>query len=221
MTDRAVVFVDGNNWYHGLRSQLKLNHLLELDYASVSKKLLGPRMWVGTRYYIGRVPRRGNPNLHANQRRFLARLAATDKRISYHLGRLEPRAVSNETATDLIRYLKELHTRCDPVVYRDLMALATRHLEVTVMVEKAVDVHLAVDMVMMAQRGEFDVAYLLSADGDFTPAVKAVRSLGKKVYAASPSFGAELAGFVNAFIRLDSKWFEDCYRSSETPHDRT
>jgi len=80
------------------------------------------------------------------------------------------------------------------------------------MVEKAVDVHLAVDMVMMAYLDKFDVAYLLSADGDFTPAVKAVRSLGKTVFAASPLYGAQLASATNAFIRLDTKWFRDCYR---------
>jgi len=148
-----------------------------------------------------------------NQRRFLARLAATDKRISYHLGRLEPRTVLNEAAGELRQYLREFNTHCDPLVFQDLMALANKHLEITVMVEKAVDVHIAVDMVMMAQQDDFDVAYLLSADGDFTPAVKAVRSLGKKVFGASPLYGAELASVVNAFIRLDAKWFSDCYRA--------
>jgi hypothetical protein len=44
---------------------------------------------------------------------------------------------------------------------------------------------LAVDMVRMAERNEYDTAYLLSADGDFTPAVKAVAEKGKKVFAAS------------------------------------
>jgi uncharacterized LabA/DUF88 family protein len=53
----------------------------------------------------------------------------------------------------------------------------------------------------------------MSADGDFTPAVRAVRSLGKKVFAASPFNGAELASVVNAFIRLEAVWFDDCYWS--------
>jgi uncharacterized LabA/DUF88 family protein len=70
---------------------------------------------------------------------------------------------------------------------------------------------LAVDMVSMSHRDDFDAAYLLSADGDFTPAVEVVRSNGKKVYAASPDAGAQLAKVVNSFIRLDLSWFDACY----------
>jgi uncharacterized LabA/DUF88 family protein len=70
----------------------------------------------------------------------------------------------------------------------------------------------AVDMVAMAERDEYDAAYLLSADGDFTPAVEAVRFLNKKVYAASPRFGAQLATVVSTYLRLKYDWFRDCYR---------
>ena len=78
------------------------------------------------------------------------------------------------------------------------------------MVEKAVDVMGAVDMVVMAERDEFDAAYLLSADGDFTPAVEAVRLNNKKVYAVSVAVGAQLASVVNSYIRLKPDWFDDC-----------
>lgn len=69
---------------------------------------------------------------------------------------------------------------------------------------------LAVDMVVMAERNEFDAAYLLSADGDFTPAVKAIRFHNKKVYAASVAPGAQLASVANSYIRLKPDWFDDC-----------
>ena len=69
-----------------------------------------------------------------------------------------------------------------------------------------------IDMVVMAERDEFDTAYLLSADGDFTPAVDAVRAHGKRVLAASAAPGARLAASVNTFIRLGPEWFSDCYR---------
>lgn len=103
--------------------------------------------------------------------------------------------------------------RLDAGVFHDLLALARRHQRATVMIEKAVDVMLAVDMVVMAERDEFDAAYLLSADGDFTHAVGVVRSAGKRVYVASPSSGAQLASVANAFIRLDQGWFKGCYRA--------
>jgi uncharacterized LabA/DUF88 family protein len=92
-----------------------------------------------------------------------------------------------------------------------LMAIATKHSQSEVFVEKAVDVMIAVDMVTMAGRNEYDAAYLLSADGDFTPAAKAVGALGKKVYAVSVAHGAQLAASVTAFIHLDPEWFTDCY----------
>ncbi len=93
------------------------------------------------------------------------------------------------------------------------MQIALRHVTSRIMVEKAVDVQLAVDMLVMAMRDEYDAAYLLSADGDFTPAVTAAREIAKKVYVAAPMFAAQLACVSNKFIRLDRDWFADCFLS--------
>jgi uncharacterized LabA/DUF88 family protein len=208
--ERAVLFIDGSNWYHSLQTA-GVSDLGQLDYSTISGKLVGPRVWVGTRYYIGQVRQVGNRRLYASQRSFLARLRATDARISTHLGRLESRTTQSRAALELLEYLFSLEVRIDRHVFKDLVALATRHKSAEVIVEKAVDVMLAVDMAMMAARDELDAAYLLSADGDFTPAVQAVQSLGKKVYVASPSHGAHVAAAANSFIHLDAAWFSDCY----------
>ena len=210
MPDRAVCFIDGNNWYHGLKDK-GVADLGRLDYAKISSKLTGHRLWVATRYYIGRVPQAGDVTLYAAQRHFLAKLQATDARISTHLGRLEQRRADSPAARELRTYLANLRQRIDRGVFHDLMAIARNHQSGLAMVEKAVDVMLAVDLVVMAERNKFDAAYLLSADGDFTPAVKAVRAHGKKVYAVSVLPGAQLASVVNSFIRLPAVWFDDCY----------
>ena len=81
MPDRAILFIDGNNWYHSL-SELGVADLGRLNYAKISEKLVAPRTWIGTRYYIGQVQQKRNPRLYADQRRFLAHLKATDARIS-------------------------------------------------------------------------------------------------------------------------------------------
>lgn len=47
--------------------------------------------------------------------------------------------------------------------------------------EKGVDVQLAVDMLTGAFRDDYDVAVLVSSDGDFRPVVEAVREIGKRV----------------------------------------
>ncbi|SRR5712691_695841 len=112
MPDRAVVFIDGNNWFHAIRDA-GVDDRARLDYRLISLKLLGSREWVGTRYYIGRVPQRGDVRLYAEQRRFLAALEAGDPKISTHLGRLEPRTVDNPAAHELQSYLSPLTARID------------------------------------------------------------------------------------------------------------
>ena len=43
------------------------------------------------------------------------------------------------------------------------------------------DIHLAVDMVKLAFNNAYDTAILVSSDGDFNPAVKAVKEIGKNI----------------------------------------
>jgi len=58
-----------------------------------------------------------------------------------------------------------------------------------VLVEKGVDVRLAVDMVRMGHLGIYDTAILVSGDGDFADAVQAVKDMGKHVECAFPGTG--------------------------------
>jgi len=160
---------------------------------------------------LAKYSKRANTDLYADQRRYMAWLTARDKRISVHYGRLEQRPVVNEFAREVKRYLAGLKVRIDPAVYKHLIASATRHEHTTVMVEKAVDVMLAVDMVRMADRNEYDVAYLLAADGDYTPAAQAAMDANKKVFAAAIEPGAQLARVVYKYLPLDRAWFADCF----------
>ena len=66
-------------------------------------------------------------------------------------------------------------------------------------------------MYRMAKQDDFEAAYLLSADGDFSPVVEAVKELGKKVYVASPGFSSALRSVADAFIPLRKEWFQDCH----------
>jgi hypothetical protein len=82
--ERAAVFVDGNNWYHALK-RAGISGLGWLNYARVSRKIIGPREWIGTRYYIGQVKQEGNERLYADQRRYLSWLRSRDRKITVHL----------------------------------------------------------------------------------------------------------------------------------------
>src|SRR3990172_13297819 len=53
------------------------------------------------------------------------------------------------------------------------------------MVEKGVDVMIATDLVSGAVKNLYDTAILVSGDGDFFPAIEAVKDLGKHVEVAA------------------------------------
>ncbi len=46
---------------------------------------------------------------------------------------------------------------------------------------KGDDIHLATDMIVLASKNAYDTAILVSGDGDFVPAVKAVQDMGKRI----------------------------------------
>ncbi|MEP7124198.1 MAG: hypothetical protein ABJE95_24945 [Byssovorax sp.] len=117
-----MLFIDGNNWYHGLKDA-GVPDLRRLDYVKIAQKIVGPRVWQETRYYIGQVQQTGNTKLYADQRSFLASLQKTSKKISIHLGRLESRPVKSEAAHELLQYLANLKVKIEPRVYQDLVAI--------------------------------------------------------------------------------------------------
>ena len=207
--ERAIVFIDGNNFYHGMRS-LRLPSA-DLHYDKFSEKLTQERQWLETRYYIGRVRQEGDLTRYANQRKFFLKLEQFN-RVRYFCGRVEARP-ADRAAKRLSRWLNALPRRTDISVSGKVISeLQTLVDNMSVQyVEKAVDVMIATDMVAMAHKNEYDVAYLLSADGDFTPAVQAVQDLGCKVFVASPEQGAQISAAAYKFIPLTRESFHGCW----------
>ena len=213
MTDsvgnRCILFIDGSNWYHGLKS-IEIDSGW-LDYHKVADKLLLGRKLEQIRYYVGRVSR--NLERSRAQKRFLDRLRS--RGIYIELGRIE----RNMLWPDNNQMVPKLRDMLDGV--RDSLPEDTMkrfddlcNEPIPYFTEKQVDVSIAVDMVEMARRDEYDTAYLFSADGDFVPAVKAVRRLGKQVFAVGASsperrYGRRLAEAVDSFILLKRDWFTE------------
>lgn len=94
MSDRAILFIDGNNWYHSLREK-GVKKPGSLNYATICSKLVGTRSWVEARYYIGQVSQKEAPKQYASQRRFFSNIRKQDSRITVFTGRLERRPYSN------------------------------------------------------------------------------------------------------------------------------
>ncbi len=212
--NRAIVFVDANNWYHGLEN-VAVRQTGSLDYVKISQKLLVDRSWIALRWYVGQVKQdqtKKSKRLYADQRRFLDRLKRQNRRISVHLGRLEKRSEENEAAHELLKYLATMKSQIPHEVYWGLYDIGHRHRSTSFFTEKAVDVMLAVDLVSMAIHDEFDTAYLLSADGDYTHAVGLVQERGKKVIPVAAGHGTELKKACgNVMVKVDQQWLDDCY----------
>lgn len=80
-------------------------------------------------------------------------------------------------------------------------------------VEKGVDVKLATHMLSKAYKDHYDVAILVSADGDFADVVQAVKDAGKKVEVACPTRPYHLAQVADRYIALDHVFMADCWLS--------
>ena len=218
---RLILFVDGNNWYSGLRAD-KVRRKGRLDYAKISHKLVNEigseeAVWVQTRYYLGPLEE-GHKGQAAfiDEQRFLTNLHRHPS-ISLELGRLISLQQENPLTSKVLEYVARRGSNMDPEASRELAALAKKEKFVEYRQEKGVDVSLAVDMLTMAFDGHFDVALLLSADADFVPLVKKVQAVGKRVVAVSlhSRYSVDLRGAVDDFIRLRKSWFADCYRQQE------
>ena len=204
---RAILFIDGNNWFHGLK-HVGVNSY-ELDYQKVAEKVLGDRTLHGIRFYIGKVSS-GMQRTHIQQKNLTG---LGEQGVDVILGRLEKikkPMEENPTFKKISRILEREAARIPDDIRSKLTDLGGE--ETTTYVEKQVDVRIAVDMVSMAHRDEYDVAYLLSADGDFVPAVREVQRLEKKVFALSVANGAQLANAVDTFIHIKADWFHGCYQ---------
>lgn len=184
---RATVFVDGANLYRGLKSiGVRAS---EIDTAKIARKLVQGRDLVEVRYYIGRVDRSGGRAFEAS-RELIAKLEKTPG-VVLRLGYIQRIEEDNPCAADVARYLAGLGSvRLPGSVFHDFA--------------------LAVDMVRLAHSDAFDVAYLVSGDGDFSPCVEAVRGLRKRVIVSGPTIGRRLCEAADTSVRLTREWFDDC-----------
>jgi len=87
-SERAIVLVDGSNFYFKLRD-LKLHQLLTFDFSHFAKSIIGNRRLISATYYVGKVRTDGTAKtqeLFNNQRKLLAYLKR--HQFTYSLGYL-------------------------------------------------------------------------------------------------------------------------------------
>jgi len=166
---RVMIFIDGSNFYHGLKNVLGKTNI---DFQKLAEKLCGERELVRIYYYNAPVQRENNEDNYKSQQKFFSALDDIPY-LTTRLGRLEKRG--------------------------------------NTWVEKGVDVRLAVDMLSMGVKNLYDVAVLISGDGDFASAIDAVKDLGKHVEVAYVSQTYQLKTSWDKFINLSSEYLKDCF----------
>lgn len=149
----------------------------DVNLGAFAELVVGPqRELVRTYYYTTQLPPDAEESARAAQQRFLSNL----HRIAYfevRLGRLVKREIKCEACGD-VRWKYQ---------------------------EKGVDMRIGVDLLALASKNLYEVAILVSGDGDLKDAVQAVKDLGKHVEVAVFDAGRarELAQVADVVRELD------------------
>ncbi|MFH1308106.1 MAG: NYN domain-containing protein [archaeon] len=146
---RVAVFIDGNNFYFGLRKLYGQNKSLKkFNFEKFAQFLAGKNKVVAIYYYNALLDIERNPKKYKSQKEFFEKLKQIP---NFHLV--------------LCKLLKRNITGTNKFYY----------------IIKEDDINMAVDMVENACDNNFDIAILVSGDGDFVPAVRSVRNKDKIV----------------------------------------
>ncbi len=178
---KLAIFIDGNNFYHGLKSVYGDNRSLsEFDFTKLIKFLLEENEIVGIYYYNAELDKTRNYEKYEKQKEFFSKL----------------RQINNFKLV-LCKLLKRRFKKTKEYYY----------------VLKEDDIHMAIDMLEGAVDNKFDIALVVSGDGDFVPAVKAVqrrRKIVKNIYFKKSS-SRNLKNHCNNSIELTKDILDKCF----------
>ena len=188
-----MIFIDGSNLYHGLKEVIGT---AKIDFAKFGDILARGRRLEKIYYYNAPLAQtKKNIEAYKAQQRFFNSLKFVPNLIC-KLGRLEKRVIEIE------------HEGIAKILGRE---------RVTFPVEKGVDINIAVDMLTSAYDNAYDVAILVSGDGDFAVAVEAVKKLNKPVecafFKAKKCF--HIQKVASRFIPLDKNYLLSCILPEE------
>ena len=153
-TKRTTVFVDGQNLFHAARRAFGYTDP-NYDVAALASALCCAQGWTlsETRFYTGIHDQAANPGWN---RFWVAKLVAMGRQgVHVYSRRLQYRNVRVKLP--------------DGSIYPYPTAL-----------EKGIDVRIAVDIIRLATRGEYDVALVLSQDQDLSEAAEEIRAIARE-----------------------------------------
>ncbi len=187
VADEVEVFIDGYNFYYGLK-EAGLGNRRWLDYVALAKRLNTTRKVLRVNYYTARVTR--DPDAAERQSTYIDALTANARR--------------NHEDTAL--HIVEGRLQWEPKTCR----VCSGSFELPV--EKHTDVNLATDMLVGAFEQRYHVAMLISGDADQVAAVRATEALGRTVRVVFPPErdSSHLKRAASTAYPLDLRFLDQC-----------
>ena len=162
-TKRIIVFIDSSNFYFHSKKLLKVNSL-KLNWAGL----------------IADIVEQCKQGVNENCQLIKA---------YYYAGIPDPR-VDNTGYRKQKNFLNAISSISFVTVKTGYVL---KNKKTGINVEKGVDTMLAVDMAIMAAKDMYDIALLISADGDFKYCIEQVKNCNKKVIICSPQESHSMA----------------------------
>jgi uncharacterized LabA/DUF88 family protein len=189
MEKGAIMFIDGNNWYHNAKhitnpKDLDFNKIANLICKNFNLNL------IQIRYYNSVPDISENPLKYHQHMDFLNDLEK-------HEIKVFTRKLQKTSTKDILREKAQvvdsldLCRICKPLIRQnclDCVGIINKK-------EKGIDVKIAIDMIRKCLiEKECDVCILISGDADFIPAMQTIKDAGKEVITASvpPGYSNEL-----------------------------
>jgi uncharacterized LabA/DUF88 family protein len=168
---RVAIFIDGGNFHHLVIKKLGIEEI-DFDFEKFADLLadgntIAPE---GKRYYTGTVREKigdaHSKESMARQTKFFSVL----KKGNWKLGTSKLKTRIETLAVDSC--MKD---------YEKLQKMGIKEIVYERKREKGIDVMLTTDMIVGAVENQYDIAIVVSSDGDMIPAINWVRSRGKHV----------------------------------------
>ncbi|MFH1224548.1 MAG: NYN domain-containing protein [Candidatus Diapherotrites archaeon] len=182
MADKAIGFIDGNNFYHNA----KRNNLAydKADFSRIIKFACKREGWeYGGFYYYNSAPR-----IDDNKEAYYKQMAYFDRvrKMEGNLGVIT-RKLRYSSANELLEKYRRrqevlnalnlcgnCRPKVEPACFNCVMEKSRR--------EKGIDVAIAIDIIQKALLGEYAVCILFSGDADFVPALQLIQKHKKKAF---------------------------------------
>ncbi len=189
MLKRAILFIDGNNWYHNAKQIINPKDVDFNKIANLICKKFNLDL-IQIRYYNSIPDISENPLKYHQHMDFLTDLEKQGIKIfTRKLQKTSTKEILREKA-QIIESL-DLCNVCKPLIKQncmDCIGIITKK-------EKGIDVKIAIDMIRKCLiEDECDVCVLISGDADFIPAIQTIKDSKKEVITSMvfPGYSNEL-----------------------------